>query len=196
MQVWNLEKEDTPHSFSSKVFLHYYKFYFSFFYSLFCLFIFVNFYFKIIITVLPFPCFICTARHWWSAIVMTIGDISLDDHIHSWYVCIWGWRYRHESLGWACMVTLSKIHYMPGNPMEGMYDIYKKPHFSLMQSNPTHPLGRNQSPSPEKKLGVQRRPQRTPYPQEESLQHLAVDHITGVNASRGPIQSRLATTPD
>jgi len=56
-----------------------------------------------------------------------------------------------------------------------------------MQSNPTHPLGRNQSPSPEKKLGVQRRPQRTSYPQEESLQHLAVDHITGVNASRGPI---------
>jgi hypothetical protein len=27
MQVWSLEKEDTPHSFSSKVFLHYYKFY-------------------------------------------------------------------------------------------------------------------------------------------------------------------------
>jgi len=25
MQVWSLEKEDTPHSFSSKVFLHYYK---------------------------------------------------------------------------------------------------------------------------------------------------------------------------
>jgi hypothetical protein len=65
-----------------------------------------------------------------------------------------------------------------------------------MQSNPTHPLGRNQSPSPEKKLGVQRRPQRTPYPQEESLQHLAVDQITGVNASKGPIQSRPATTPD
>jgi hypothetical protein len=64
-----------------------------------------------------------------------------------------------------------------------------------MQSNPTHPLGRNQSPSPEKKLGVQRRPQRTPYPQEKSLQHLAVDHITGVNASMGPIQSRPTTTP-
>ncbi len=28
MQVWSLEKEDTPHSFSSRVFLHYYKFYF------------------------------------------------------------------------------------------------------------------------------------------------------------------------
>jgi hypothetical protein len=65
-----------------------------------------------------------------------------------------------------------------------------------MQSNPTHPLGRNQSPSLEKKLGVQRRPQRTPYPQEESLQHLVVDQITGVNASRGPIQSRLAATPN
>ncbi len=65
-----------------------------------------------------------------------------------------------------------------------------------MQSNPTHPLGRNQSPSLEKKLGVQRKPQRTPYPQEESLQHLAVDQITGVNASRGPIQSRPAATPD
>jgi hypothetical protein len=26
MQVWSLEKEDTPHSFSSRVFLHYYKF--------------------------------------------------------------------------------------------------------------------------------------------------------------------------
>jgi hypothetical protein len=37
-----------------------------------------------------------------------------------------------------------------------------------------------------KKLGVQRRPQRTPYSQEESLQHLAVDHITGINTSRGP----------
>ncbi len=65
-----------------------------------------------------------------------------------------------------------------------------------MQSNPTHPLGRNQSPSPEKKMGVQRRPQRTPYPQEESLQHLAVNHITGVNASRGPIHSRPCATPD
>ncbi len=28
MQVWSLEKENTPHSFSSRVFLHYYKFYF------------------------------------------------------------------------------------------------------------------------------------------------------------------------
>jgi hypothetical protein len=65
-----------------------------------------------------------------------------------------------------------------------------------MQFNPTHPLGRNQNPSPEKKLGVQRRPQRTPYSQEESLQHLVVDHITGVNASRGPIQSRPTATPD
>jgi hypothetical protein len=27
MQVWSLEKEDTPHSFSSRVFLHYYKFF-------------------------------------------------------------------------------------------------------------------------------------------------------------------------
>jgi hypothetical protein len=60
-----------------------------------------------------------------------------------------------------------------------------------MQSNPTHPFGRNQSPSPEKKLGVQRRPQRTAYPQEESLQHLVVDHITGINASKG-----LVATPD
>jgi len=33
----------------------------------------------------------------------------------------------HELLGRACMVTLSKIHYMPGNPMEGMSDIYKSP---------------------------------------------------------------------
>jgi hypothetical protein len=74
--------------------------------------------------------------------------------------------------------------------------IYIKPHFSLMQFNPIHPLGRNQSPSLEKKLGVQKRPQRTPYPQEESLQHLAVDHITGVNANRGPIQSCPAATPD
>jgi hypothetical protein len=60
-----------------------------------------------------------------------------------------------------------------------------------MQFNPTHPLGQNQSPSPEKKLGVQRRPQRTPYPQEESLQHLAIDHITGVNASRAPFKAAL-----
>ncbi len=104
---------------------------------------------------------------------MTVGDVSLDDHIHSWYVCIWGCRYRYDSLGWACMVTLY-----------------------IMQSNPTHPLGRNQSPSLKKKLGVQRRPQRTPYPQEESLQHLAVDQITGVNASRGPIQSYPTATPD
>ncbi len=59
--------------------------------------------------------------------------------------------------------------------MEGMSDIYKSP------------LGRNQSRSPEKKLGIQKIPQRSPYPQEESLQHLAVDHITSVNASRGPI---------
>ncbi len=59
--------------------------------------------------------------------------------------------------------------------MEGMPNIYKSP------------LGRNQSRSLGKKLGVQRRPQRSPYQQEESLQHLAVDHITGVNASRGPI---------
>ncbi len=66
--------------------------------------------------------------------------------------------------------------------MEGMPDIYKSP------------LGRNQSPSLGKKLGVQRRPQRTSYPQEKSLQHLAVDHITDVNASRGPIQSRPAAT--
>jgi hypothetical protein len=66
--------------------------------------------------------------------------------------------------------------------MGGMPNIYKSP------------LGRNQSPSLGKKLRVQRRPQRTLYPQEESLQHFAVDHITGVNASRGPIQSRLAAT--
>jgi len=65
-----------------------------------------------------------------------------------------------------------------------------------MQSNPPHPLGRNQSANLEKKLGVQRKPQRTPYPQEESLQHLAVNHITGVNANRGPIQSRHVATPD
>ncbi len=63
-------------------------------------------------------------------------------------------------------------------------------------SSNTHPLGWNQSPSPGKKLGVQRRPQRTPYPQEESLQYFAIDHITGVNANRGPIQSCLAATPD
>jgi hypothetical protein len=123
MQVWSLEKEDTPHSFSSKVVLHYYKFYF-----LFCFFIFVNFYFKIIITVFPFPCFICTARHWCSATVMTVGDVSLDDHIHSWYVCIWGCRYRHEWLGW----NLSRRHFILNplhawNPMEGMSDIYKSP---------------------------------------------------------------------
>jgi hypothetical protein len=65
-----------------------------------------------------------------------------------------------------------------------------------MQSNPTHPLGQNQNPSTEKKLRVQRKPHRTPYPQEESLQHLAADHITGVNASMGPIQSRPVVTPD
>jgi len=59
--------------------------------------------------------------------------------------------------------------------MEGMPDIYK----SL--------LGRNQSRSLGKKLGVEKRPQRSLYPQEESLQHLAIDHITGVNANRGPI---------
>jgi hypothetical protein len=58
--------------------------------------------------------------------------------------------------------------------MEGMPDIYKSP------------LGK-QRRSPRKKLGVQRRPQRSPYPQEESLQHLVVDHIIGVNANRGPI---------
>jgi len=45
-------------------------------------------------------------------------------------------------------------------------------------------------------MGVHRRPQRTPYPQEESLQHLAIDHITGVNASRGPIHSRPCATLD
>jgi hypothetical protein len=38
------------------------------------------------------------------------------------------------------MVTLFKIHYIPGNFMDGMFDIYKSPIFSLMQSNPTHPL--------------------------------------------------------
>jgi hypothetical protein len=62
------------------------------------------------------------------------------------------------------MVTLSKIHYMPGNPMEGMSDIYKKPHFNLMQSNPTHPLGRNQSPSPEKKNGNPKETPKNPIP--------------------------------
>jgi hypothetical protein len=30
MQVWTLEKEDTPHSFSSRVFLYYYKFFLNF----------------------------------------------------------------------------------------------------------------------------------------------------------------------
>jgi len=44
MQVWSLEKEDTPHSFSSKVFLHYYKFFFLIFYSLFGFFFFVIFF--------------------------------------------------------------------------------------------------------------------------------------------------------
>jgi hypothetical protein len=44
MQVWSLEKEDTPHSFSSRVFLHYYKFYFLIFYSLFGFFFFVIFF--------------------------------------------------------------------------------------------------------------------------------------------------------
>jgi hypothetical protein len=34
MQVKNLEKENTPHSFSSRVFLHYYKFYFFLFFPL------------------------------------------------------------------------------------------------------------------------------------------------------------------
>jgi len=38
MQVWSLEKEDTPHSFSSRVFLHYYKFYFSYFLTLYLVF--------------------------------------------------------------------------------------------------------------------------------------------------------------
>jgi hypothetical protein len=33
MQVWSLEKEDTPHSFSNKVFFHYYKFYFFLFFQ-------------------------------------------------------------------------------------------------------------------------------------------------------------------
>jgi hypothetical protein len=33
-QLWSLEKEDTPHSFSSRVFLHYYKFYFFLFSTL------------------------------------------------------------------------------------------------------------------------------------------------------------------
>jgi hypothetical protein len=32
--VWSLEKEDTPHSFSSRVFFHYYKFYFFLFFTL------------------------------------------------------------------------------------------------------------------------------------------------------------------
>jgi hypothetical protein len=36
------------------------------------------------------------------------------------------------------------------NPMEGMSDIYKSPIYYIKQSNPTHPLRRNQSPSPEK----------------------------------------------
>ncbi len=46
MQVWSLEKEDTPHSFSRRVFLHYYKFYFFlFFYSLFGFFFFIYFFF-------------------------------------------------------------------------------------------------------------------------------------------------------
>jgi len=65
-----------------------------------------------------------------------------------------------------------------------------------MQSNPTHPLGRKQSQSLEKKMGVERKTQTTPYPQEESLQHLAVDHITGVNANKGPIHSRPCATPN
>jgi len=34
MQVWSLEKEDTPHSFASRVFLQYYKFYFFLFSTL------------------------------------------------------------------------------------------------------------------------------------------------------------------
>jgi hypothetical protein len=43
-EVWR--KKTTPHSFSSRVFLHYYKFYFFLiFYSLFGFFFFVNFFF-------------------------------------------------------------------------------------------------------------------------------------------------------
>jgi hypothetical protein len=34
MQIWSLEKENTPHSFSSRVFLHYYNFYFFLFSTL------------------------------------------------------------------------------------------------------------------------------------------------------------------
>jgi hypothetical protein len=64
----------------------------------------------------------CKALHGTDA-VMIVGDVSLDDHIHSWYVC---------------------------------------------------------------NLRLQ----------EKSLQHLAVDHITGVNTNMGPIQSRPAATPD
>jgi len=44
MQVWSLEKEDTPHFFSSRVFFHYYKFFLKKIYSLFGFFIFVNFF--------------------------------------------------------------------------------------------------------------------------------------------------------
>jgi len=55
MQIWSLEKEDTPHSFSSRVFLQYYKFFLKKFYSLFGFFIFVNFFsFKIILLYFSF----------------------------------------------------------------------------------------------------------------------------------------------
>jgi hypothetical protein len=58
MQVWSLEKEDTPRS-SSRIFLHYYKFYFFLFSTFYLVFFFCNFSLLIFLTVFPFPCFIC-----------------------------------------------------------------------------------------------------------------------------------------
>jgi hypothetical protein len=45
MQVWGLEKEDTPHSFSSRVFLHHYKFYFFLFSTVYLVSSFLSFFF-------------------------------------------------------------------------------------------------------------------------------------------------------
>jgi hypothetical protein len=50
---------------------------------------------------------------WWSHSFLVRLHLKLQ--VHAWVV------------GWAYMVTLSKIHYMPGNPMEGMSNIYKSP---------------------------------------------------------------------
>jgi hypothetical protein len=75
MQVWSLEKGDVPHS-SSRVFLHYYNFYFFLFTTLNLVSSFLNLK-KNYFTIFPFPCFICFHSFFYSFWVFTVFCLCL-----------------------------------------------------------------------------------------------------------------------